>query len=143
MVASIYYDGECPFCARYVTLLRLKDTLGPVDLVDVRTEQALQQELFAEGFNLDKGMVFEVDGRRVGGADAINQLALLSTPSSLFNRINKWIMSFSLLATCLYPILRMGRWCVLFFMGREQISSDGDGVQALSLIHISEPTRPY
>ena len=134
MVASIYYDGECPFCARYVTLLRLKDTLGPVDLVDVRTEQALQQELFAEGFNLDKGMVFEVDGRRVGGADAINQLALLSTPSSLFNRINKWIMSFSLLATCLYPILRMGRWCVLFFMGREQISSDGDGVQARASI---------
>lgn len=134
MATSIYYDGECPFCARYVTLLRLKETLGPVKLIDVRIDTNAQQELYDEGFNLDKGMVVEIDGRRKGGADAMNQLALLSTPSNFFNRFNKWVMSFSILATCLYPILRMGRWCALFFMGREQISSNDEGASARASI---------
>lgn len=134
MSASVYYDGECPFCDRYVTLLRLKEAVGPVDLVDVRNNPALLEELQEQGFNLDKGMVVDFDGQRQGGADAVNQLALLSTPSTTFNRVNKWIMSNAFLAAFLYPILRMGRWCALFFMGREQISEDGDGAKARASI---------
>jgi len=134
MSASVYYDGECPFCDRYVKLLRLKEAVGPVNLVDVRTDPALLEDLQAQGFNLDKGMVVDIDGQRHGGADAVNKLALLSTPSSTFNRFNKWVMSNAFLATILYPLLRMGRWCALFFMGREQISADGEGAKARATI---------
>jgi len=98
MAASIYYDGECPFCARYVTLLRLKKTIGPVELIDLRLDEGIKLELSSQGFNLDKGMVVDIDGRRFGGADAVNQLALLSTPSNFFNKFNKWIMSIPFLA---------------------------------------------
>ena len=132
MAASVYYDGDCPFCDRYVSLLRLQETVGPVDLVDLRSHPALVAELNEQGFSLDKGMVLDVDGRRIGGADAMHQLALLSTPSTNFNRLNKWIMSNAFLARFLYPLLRMGRWCALFFMGREQMSSDDVGVRARS-----------
>jgi len=134
MAASIYYDGECPFCARYVTLLRLKKTIGPVELIDLRLDEGIKLELSSQGFNLDKGMVVDIDGRRFGGADAVNQLALLSTPSNFFNKFNKWIMSIPFLAALLYPFLRMGRWCVLFFMGREQISADDEGTRARASI---------
>jgi len=134
MAASVYYDGECPFCDHYVKLLRLKETAGPVNLVDVRTDLALLEDLQAQGFNLDKGMVVDIDGHRKGGADAMNQLALLSTPSTTFNRLNKWIMSNAFLAAILYPLLRMGRWCALFFMGREQISAEGEGARARASI---------
>ena len=34
--ASIVYDGDCPFCSRYVKLVRLREALGSVDLVNAR-----------------------------------------------------------------------------------------------------------
>lgn len=134
MANYVYYDGECPFCARYVSLLRLREAIGPVNLVNVRDDLSILDELQKQGFNLDRGMVVDISGKRLGGADAVNQLALLSTPSTLFNRLNKWIMSIPFLAVLLYPILRMGRWCALFFMGREQISAGDEGSKARASI---------
>lgn len=134
MANYVYYDGECPFCARYVSLLRLREAIGPVNLVNVRDDLSILDELQKQGFNLDRGMVVDIFGKRLGGADAVNQLALLSTPSTLFNRLNKWIMSIPFLAVLLYPILRMGRWCALFFMGREQISAGDEGSKARASI---------
>jgi len=64
--------------------------------------------------------VLEMNGQRVGGAEAVNQIALLSTPSGLFNRLNKWIFSTSIGAAILYPFLRAGRWIILFLLGRKQ-----------------------
>jgi len=43
-------------------------------------------------------------------------------------------MSVPILAVILYPFLRMGRWCVLFAMGRAQISSDDEGAKARASI---------
>lgn len=134
MGAIIYYDGDCPFCAHYVSFLRLKESVGPVDLVNLRENEAKKVELLAEGYDLDKGMVVEVSGRRVGGADAVHQLALLTTPSTLFNKINKAIMSSAGLASFLYPFLRAGRWLVLFLLGREHLSSDDEGARARASI---------
>lgn len=130
MTISVYYDGDCPFCSKYMTLMRLKETAGPVKLVDLRTNQSEREELISQGFDLDKGMVVEMNGHRVEGAEAVNQLALLSTPSNVFNRINKTIMSSKVLATFLYPFLRAGRWLVLFLLGREQISSESNSARA-------------
>ena len=134
MTISVFYDGDCPFCSKYMSMIRLKDTLGEVKLVDLRVNSNVKDELLSQGFNLDKGMVVDIDGRRVDGADAVNQLALLSTPSNGFNRFNKMVMSSPLLAACLYPFLRAGRWLVLFFLGRAQISPDDEGTVARASI---------
>jgi len=134
MTISVYYDGDCPFCSKYVTLMRLKETAKQVGLIDLRANPAARDKLFSQGYDLDKGMVVEMDGRYVEGAEAVNQLALLSTPSNLFNRFNKKVMSSKLMATFLYPFLRAGRWLVLFLLGREQISSEGQGAAARASI---------
>jgi len=94
-------------------MLRLKDALGDVALIDLRTATNKRAELQSEGFDLDQGMVVETDGRRVGGADATNALALMSTPSNLFNRLNQLVFANPLLSAILYPILRSGRWLTL------------------------------
>ena len=134
MTISVFYDGDCPFCSKYMSMIRLKETLGEVKLVDLRVNSNVKDELLSQGFNLDKGMVVDIDGRRVDGADAVNQLALLSTPSNGFNRFNKMVMSSPLLAACLYPFLRAGRWLVLFFLGRAQIFPDDEGTVARASI---------
>ncbi len=134
MALSIYYDGECPFCQRYISLLRLKETAGPVTLYDLREHSEEKDRLIEKGYDLDLGMVIDMDGRLIGGSDAVNHLAMLSTPSTLFNKINKWIMSTGFLATLLYPFLRAGRWLTLFVMGRKQIMPSEEGAQARASI---------
>ncbi len=134
MSLLVYYDGECPFCNRYVKLLRLKESAGGVSLIDLRESPQQRQELIDQGFNLDLGMVVETDGRRVAGDDAVNMLAMLSTPSTFLNRVNKAVFSSPLLATLLYPLLRAGRWLTLFILGLGQIMPDDDGARARATI---------
>ena len=123
MSLAIYYDGDCPFCTRYVTMLRLRET-GEVRLVDLREDPALRAELRSQGFEVNTGMVVEDTSGRVGGADAVNKLALLSTPSTAFNKINRALFSSSFASSTLYPVLRMGRWIALFLMGRNLMDSE-------------------
>jgi len=124
MVLTVYYDGECPFCTRYIRMLRLSRSVE-VALVDLRTCRPVRDDLRAQGFDVDRGMVVETEGRRVGGADAVNTLALLSTPSDSLNRINRALLSSPRLARILYPLLRMGRWLSLFLLGR-RLMADSD-----------------
>lgn len=129
MAATIYYDGECPFCTRYVGLVKLREAVGPVKLVNLRDDVVIRNELAAEGFDLDQGMVVDVDGNRVGGAQATNMLADMSTPSGTFNRLNRAIFGMPVLSGLIYPVLRTGRWLSLFLMGRRTIN-DATGEQA-------------
>lgn len=121
IVISIYYDGECPFCTRYVQMVRLQRTAS-VQLVDLRENVALRRELSEAGFDLDGGMVVEDGSARYGGDKAVAYIASLTTPSDWFNRLNRWVFSKPALAATLYPVLRAGRWFVLFLMGRSFIA---------------------
>lgn len=127
MSVNIYYDGDCPFCARYVRFLRLRDSVGTPELVDVREHAAKRQELQSAGFDLDQGMVVDMDGRQIGGADAVNALAMMSTRFGLFNRMNRMLFSSPAASQVVYPVLRSGRWITLFLMGRDGIESDAAG----------------
>ena len=35
--AMIIYDGDCVFCSHYVRFVRLRETVGPVALIDARS----------------------------------------------------------------------------------------------------------
>ncbi len=117
----IFYDGECPFCTRYVQMVRLQRS-AQVQLVNLREHDGLRDELIAAGFDLDGGMVVEDGPARYSGDKAVAYIASLTTPSDAFNRLNRWIFSKPALAAVLYPILRSGRWFVLFLMGRSFIT---------------------
>jgi predicted DCC family thiol-disulfide oxidoreductase YuxK len=117
----IIYDGDCPFCSRYVDLLRLRDTVGPVRLVDARSGATDTIELQRAGCDLNVGMVAKYENRIYHGADCVNFLALLSSESGTFNKINRVIFGSPLLAHTLYPILRLGRVLTLRLLGRTQI----------------------
>ena len=134
MATKIYYDGECPFCTHYVKLLRLRDSVGRVELTNLREDTALRAELSQNGFDLDQGMVIEMNGRRLGGADATHALALMSTPSGAFNRLNKLMFSVPLVSSVLYPILRTGRWLTLFAMGRKSIAETDHDVSSHQIL---------
>jgi len=122
----IVYDGDCPFCSRYVDLVRLRDTVGPVRLVNARSGAAEAIELQQGGYDLNVGMVARYQNRLYHGADCVNFLALLSSDSGAFNRINRVVFSSPFLARTIYPILRLGRDLTLRMLGRSQIGVIGD-----------------
>jgi predicted DCC family thiol-disulfide oxidoreductase YuxK len=121
--AWVVYDGQCPFCSRYVSLLRLRDTLGQVQVVNAREGGPVVDEILAAGLDLDEGMVLKMDGRFYPGDECIHRLALLSSSSTLFNRFNRTIFRSPTLSRLLYPLLRSGRNGVLRLLGRSKFSA--------------------
>lgn len=120
--AWIVYDGECPYCRNYVRLVRLRDALGTVRLIDARKGGPEVEHVRAAGLDLDEGMIFRYGGRLYHGADAIHMMAVLAGPSGLFNRINARVFRSPARAAFLYPILRAGRNTTLFLLGKRKIS---------------------
>ena len=120
--AWLVYDGECPFCSRYVELVRLRDSLGQVELVNARDGGPLVDEIVAAGLDLDDGMVLKIDDHLHHGDECIHMLALLSTPSNAFNRLNGAVFRSRTASRLLYPILRAGRNATLRVLGRTKMN---------------------
>ncbi|MEM6634443.1 MAG: DCC1-like thiol-disulfide oxidoreductase family protein [Pseudomonadota bacterium] len=118
---SIVYDGECPFCANYVAMSRLRDSVGPVRLVNAREPSDEVTRLQAEGYDLNEGMAI-IEGTRVyHGAACLARIAALSTASGAFNRLNSWLFRSPRVASMLYPFLRAGRNATIWIRGQRPI----------------------
>jgi predicted DCC family thiol-disulfide oxidoreductase YuxK len=117
----VIYDGECPFCAAYVRMTRLRESAGPVRLVDARSGAPEVAEARAAGLDLDRGMVVKLDGRLYHGDAAMTALALLTTPSGAFNRLMRTLFRRPALARVLYPPMVAGRKLTLRLLGRRPI----------------------
>src|SRR5215469_9751792 len=121
-ISYIVYDGECPFCSRYVKMLRLRDTIGPTGLVNARSAHPVVEFLRAKHVDLDNGMAFVYNGVVAVGDECIHKIALLSTASDRFNRLNRWIFRSETRSRLVYPVLRCGRNTTLRLLGRRKIA---------------------
>lgn len=119
--ATIVYDGDCPFCSSYVRLVRLRDNVGQVRLINARELHTSLLEQLAKSCNLDRGMLFGWKGRLYYGGEAINRLALLSSDSNLLRKFSAWSLSKPAVSNALYPFLRFGRNIAITLRGKGQI----------------------
>jgi predicted DCC family thiol-disulfide oxidoreductase YuxK len=120
--ALIIYDGDCIFCQNYVRYVRLRETVGKVEMLDARSNDPRLSTYWQQGYDLNEGMLFVYKGRAYYGSDAVHVLAGLSSPISLFNRLNRAIFSSRTASTVLYPLLKLGRRVTLFARGKTLIS---------------------
>jgi len=120
----IIYDGDCPFCSAYVTLVRLRETVGEVELVNARSDDPRVATLLAEGVDLDEGMAVLWQGRRHVGAEAVHLLALLSGQGGGLNRLQRWLFRSPRVARRIYPWLVRGRRLWLRLAGRRPIAAE-------------------
>lgn len=118
----VIYDGDCPFCAAYVRMTRLKAAAGKIELVNARTDHPVLAEIAAASLNLDEGMVVKYRGELHHGDRAMTMLALLTTPSGIFNRLMRLMFSSPSVARVLYPPMVAGRNLVLKLLGRTRIN---------------------
>jgi predicted DCC family thiol-disulfide oxidoreductase YuxK len=118
----VVYDGDCPLCNSYVHMTRLSKAVGRPTLVNARERPELIKALAESGINLDEGMAVYYQGRLYVGSEAVNLLALLTTPVDLANRITAAVLARPALARALYPLLRAGRNLLLKLRNRPQLT---------------------
>lgn len=121
----LVYDRECPFCDVYCQLVQIEASFGQIQIVDARQNSDVMAQITARGLDIDQGMVLLVGDQLYYGADAIHVLALMSSRSGFFNRLNYWMFKSGFLSRILYPILRFFRNLALKLMGKTRINNLG------------------
>lgn len=117
----IIYDGECPYCRNYVRFVKLRESVGPVRLIDTRQNGPEIAAVKSAGYDLDEGMIFSYQGQYFHGDEAIHMMGVLSGTGPL-NALNRLIFRSPTRARALYPWLRAGRNLTLRLLGRRKIS---------------------
>ena len=113
----IIYDGACPFCSSYISHLRLQRAVDQITYLNARNDDTRLHSYSQAGYDFNQGMLVVIDQQVYAGADAIHVLALQSSHSDLFNRINYGIFRHALGAKLLYPFLKFGRRCAILLLG--------------------------
>ena len=115
------YDGDCPLCNAYVTRMRLQKAAGQLHLVDARQEPELVKQLQHQGYRLDDGLLLSIGDQHFHGAEGMKVLALMSSRSGWFNRLNYRLFGSRRVANTLYPALVAGRRALLWLLGRKPL----------------------
>lgn len=121
----LIYDKDCPACNAYCQLVRIRQSVGELTLVNAREDSAILRELTAQGLDIDQGMVLKMGDKLYYGSDAIYMLSLLSSRSGLFNRLNYHLFKSRKVANWLYPVLRACRNMLLKLLRKRKINNLG------------------
>lgn len=121
----LVYDKECPACNNYCQVVRIRESVGDLKIVNAREDSDVMREISDGGLDIDEGMVLKMGGQLYYGSDAIHALALISSRSGFFNKINYWVFKSKRLSAVLYPIMRAGRGVLLKLMRKTRINNLG------------------
>lgn len=121
----LVYDRECPVCHNYCQTVRIRESVGQLQIINAREHSEIMDEITARGMDVDQGMVLKLGGKFYYGADAIHALALISTRAGFFNRLNFWVFRSERLSRLLYPVMRALRNLLLKLLGRNKINNLG------------------
>ena len=119
----LVYDKECPACNTYCRLIRARETVGSLKIIDARKNSRIMDEITRSGLDIDQGMVLIIGEKLYYGSDAMHSLALISSRSGIFNRINYWVFKSKSVSSLLYPVLRVFRNLLLKILGKTKINN--------------------
>jgi len=119
----LIYDKECPACNNYCQMVQIKDTVGDLKIINARDSSNVMKEITEADLDIDQGMVLKLGGKLYYGSDAIHALALLSSRSGMFNRVNYWMFKSERVSKLLYPMLRSCRNLLLKGIGVSKINN--------------------
>ncbi len=119
----LVYDKQCPACDNYCQRVSIKRSLGSLQIIDARQPSDVLAEITAQGLDIDQGMVLKVNGQLHYGTDAMQTLALMSSRTGIFNRLNYWVFRSAIASRLLYPLLKVCRSLLLKSLGRTKINN--------------------
>lgn len=114
---KIFYDGDCIFCKNYVRLLQLKEIVGDVELISLRSSRPEVRHILNLGLNVNTGFVVVHNGITLHGSEAFEYINDLVEPNNIYNRTLKAISGHEKLTKLLYPLMVLGRLLLLAIQG--------------------------
>lgn len=122
----LVYDKECPACDNYCQVVKIRESVGELVIVNARDDHEVIGEITDLGLDIDQGMVLKMGGKIYYGPDAIHALALISSRSGIFNRFNYWLFKSQILSELLYPVLKFCRNMLLKILRVKKINNLGN-----------------
>ena len=119
----LVYDRECPACNMYCQIIKIKESVGDLQIVDAREDTSVLKQITKERLDIDQGMVLKMGNQLYYGADAIHALALIGSESDIFNRINHWFFKSKKRSLLFYPLLRTCRNLLLKLLRKSKINN--------------------
>ncbi len=119
----LVYDQDCPVCRNYCRVLAIRQAAGGMSILNARDNPPIMAEINARGIDMDEGFVLKISEEFYHGADAIHMLALMSTRTGVFNRLNYLVFKLKPLSRFLYPILKFGRSILLKLLGKKKLNN--------------------
>ena len=119
----LVYDRECPACNAYCQVVKIRESVGNLRIVDARENSEVLHEITAKGLDIDQGVVLKMGDQLYYGSDAIHTLALIGSRSGILNRINYWVFRSKTMSSILYPFLRFLRNFLLKILGKSKINN--------------------
>ncbi|GMM85024.1 DCC1-like thiol-disulfide oxidoreductase family protein [Pseudoalteromonas sp. MTN2-4] len=119
----LVYDKDCPACDNYCQVVRIRESIGELKIINARESSEVLEEITQLGLDIDQGMVLKMAGVIYYGADAIHALALISSRSGVFNKLNYWLFKSKRASAILYPLLRFFRNLLLKMLGKTKINN--------------------
>ena len=119
----LVYDKDCPACDNYCQVVRIRESIGELKIINARESSEVLEEITQLGLDIDQGMVLKMGGVIYYGADAIHALALISSRSGVFNKLNYWLFKSKRVSAVLYPVLRFIRNLLLKMLGKTKINN--------------------
>jgi len=110
----LIYDGDCILCSNTAQAMKIKKSVGQIELINARETNPLVKEALDKGYDLNEGIVVKYNGQYFYGADAVHFLALIGSDSDLFNRINASLFKYKWISRLFYPIFKSIRNLILF-----------------------------
>jgi predicted DCC family thiol-disulfide oxidoreductase YuxK len=119
----LIYDKQCPACDYYCNIVRIRESVGELILIDARDGGPIMEEITSRGLDIDQGMVVKVGAELYYASEAIHVLALMGTNKGLFNRMAYWAFRSKAVSRILYPALRACRNLLLKILGKTKINN--------------------
>lgn len=121
----LVYDKECPACNMYCNIVKIREDVGELKIIDAREDSQVRDEITRLGWDIDQGMIVKTGDKLYYGDEAIHVLALMGSRSGVFNRLNYWIFKSPKRSAVLYPILKACRGLLLKLMRKTKINNLG------------------
>ena len=104
---SIIYDDGCPVCSYYISISRIEEKFGKVNLIKARNNEKILDYLKLVNINVNEGMIVVFDKKIYYGPDAVNIMSILGKKDSFINSIIINVFQYRIVSQIFYPLLKL------------------------------------
>lgn len=128
---TIIYDGDCPFCHKYVYITKLKSKYS-VEIINARDDKNKAIKFKESGYNLDKGFLL-IHNEKIYHGDKAIKFITSQSDTTFHNLLLKPLFSNSLTSFITYKMFTFIRSFTFYVLGIPKIYSNKESKNSIDI----------